>query len=115
MGEAKADVQERLTLRTLRGTVEAITLSTSPGQPQPTPGTGWTPGIGSGHATLAGELTVKSPSDAQVTLKLSSDTKVFLGEEAGQLSEISVGDWVKIVYNSDNLVAAKIQVQEAGI
>jgi citrate lyase gamma subunit len=104
MGEAKADVKERLELRTLHGTVEAINLSTGPGS---------TPSIGSGQGTPAGEITVKSLGDAEVTLKLSSDTEVFLGQELSQGSEISVGDRVRVSYNKDNMVAAKIQVQEA--
>lgn len=128
LGESKSDVKARLELRTLRGSVEAISLSTSPGQPPTTPGTGsapTTPGtgsapatgsasaptIGSGQATLVGEITVKSHGDAEVTLKLTSDTHVFVGKQPAKLSDISVGDRVNIHYNSDNLVAAKIQVQ----
>jgi len=111
LGESEADVKELLELRALHGSVEAINLSTSPGQPPTTPGTGSAPTIGSGQATLAGEITVKSHGDAEVTLKLTSDTQVFVGEEPGKLSDISVGDRVNVRYNSDDLVAAKIKVQ----
>jgi hypothetical protein len=86
MGESKGSVEARLHLRTLHGSVEAIN-------------------------TQATEITVRLRGDANVTLKLTGDTQVLIGEKTGNLSNIAVGDQVKVRYASETSAATEIRVQ----
>jgi hypothetical protein len=86
LGESKGSVETRLHLRTLHGSVEAIN-------------------------TQATEITVRLRGDASVTLKVTGDTQVLIGEKTGNLSNIAVGDQVKVRYASETSVATEIRVQ----
>jgi hypothetical protein len=61
--------------------------------------------------TQANEVTIKSSGDATVRLKLTNDTQILIGGKAGDLSNIAVGDLVKVRYDSEASVAAEIRVQ----
>jgi Cu/Ag efflux protein CusF len=86
LGDSKANVETRLHLRTLHGSVEAINAQSN-------------------------EIMVKSRGDATVRLKLIGDTKILIGEKTGNLSNIAVGDQVKVQYNSETSVAAEFRLQ----
>jgi len=86
LGEPKANVEARLHLRTLHGSVEAIN-------------------------TQANEITIKSGRDVSVTLKMTANPSIFIGEKAGNLSNLAVGDQVKVRYESQTSAVAEIRVQ----
>lgn len=86
VGISKADAEAKLKLRTLHGSVEAINLA-------------------------AGEITVQSHETATISLKVTDDTRIRIGENTGSLADVSIGDQVTVRFASETMVAAEVRVQ----
>jgi hypothetical protein len=61
--------------------------------------------------TQANEVTLELRGGATINLKVTGDTKIFVGDKPGNLTNVAVGDEVKVRYNGETLVAAEVRVE----
>ncbi len=86
LGESQAKAKARLELRQAHGFVEEINTETS-------------------------QMTLRSRVDTTLTLKVTGDTQIRIGEERRGLADISTGDQVVVRYDRETLVATEIKVK----
>lgn len=85
VGESRGRAEARLGLRTFNGSVAGINGQTN-------------------------EITLVSQTGAQVTLKATGDTQIWIGGKTGVLADIAVGDRVTARFNDETLVATEVRV-----
>ena len=86
IGTAKGEIEARLGLRTVQGTVESVNAQT-------------------------GQVVIRLAGDARLTLNVTKDTQIRIGDKTGSLADIAPNDRVTARYDAGTMTAAALRVE----